>query len=304
MNFSTYIPSMEYTEQNFFKPISSVFQEPTIPLSLQHKYKALCQRLQEFEFVIIGFSGGVDSVFLSAIARMILGKEKVLACTAISPSLPERELLEANSLTKLLDLNWQPFDSTEFANDLYLQNTAERCYHCKSDLYKHLKRFAQNYPQATLLYGGNLDDQSDYRPGQKAALENGAIAPLAEAKLSKAEIRQLSKLWGLPTHDKPAMPCLSSRIPYGSKVTREKLSAIEQGENWLREKGFKNYRLRHEGDIARIEIPLNQMALWNNIQSIQEFVILLKSLGFKKILLDLEGFRSGNLNEALGLTAL
>jgi uncharacterized protein len=249
--------------------------------------------------VVVGFSGGVDSTLLTAVARQVLGRDAVVACTAVSPSLAEREYREAGELADMLDVELASFRGTEFENAAYVANGADRCFHCKDDLFLHMRRIADERGISALLYGANADDAADYRPGHKAAREHGARAPLAEAGLSKAEIRALSRALGLPTSDKPSMPCLSSRIPYGTPVTVERLSAVEAGEALLRAEGFREYRLRHEGVTARIEVPLDQMAMLADTERTRALVKSLKGLGFQRVTVDLEGFRSGNLNQAL-----
>lgn len=262
------------------------------------KLRTLKDRLAGLGGAVIGFSGGVDSTLLAAVARQVLGREHVLACTAVSPSLARREYEEALELASLLDIELVTFDGTEFANPAYLANGPDRCFHCKDDLFVHMARIASARGFSTLLYGANSDDASDYRPGHKAARLHGALAPLAEAGLTKAEIRGLSHAFGLPTAEKPSMPCLSSRIPYGSPVTATKLSMVESGEALLRAMGFREYRLRHEGDTARLEVPLDQIALLTQTRC-RILVAALKEKGFKRVVVDLEGFRSGSLNEGL-----
>lgn len=266
---------------------------------LKAKYRLLADRLSALGEAVIGFSGGVDSTLLAAVARQVLGRGKTLACLAVSPSLARRDHAEALELAARLDLELVAFEGTEFANPAYVRNGADRCFHCKTDLFLHLGRIAAQRGFSVLLYGANADDRSDYRPGHKAAQGHGALAPLAEAGLTKAEVRALSRIFGLPTADKPASPCLSSRLPYGTAVTPERLSAVEEGEALLRAMGFRECRLRHEGDTARLEVPLDQMGLFSEKARMQDLVAALKRLGFKKSVVDLEGLRSGSLNEAL-----
>ena len=267
--------------------------------ALLAKYRRLRERLASLGQAVIGFSGGVDSTLLAAVARQVLGRDKTLACLAVSPSLARRDREEALDLAARLDLELIAFDGTEFANPAYVKNGADRCFHCKTDLFVHLERIAAERGFSVLLYGANADDGSDYRPGHKAAREHGGLAPLAEAGLTKAEIRTLSRLFGLPTADKPAAPCLSSRIPYGTAVTPARLSAVESGEGLLRAMGFRECRLRHEGETARLEVPLDQMGLFSVPGSARDLVAALKRLGFGKVVVDMEGFRSGSLNQAL-----
>lgn len=267
--------------------------------ALRAKYQILRKRLADLGEAVIGFSGGVDSTLLAAVARHVLGREKTLACLAVSPSLAHRDHQEALELAARLDLELIAFDGTEFANPAYVANSADRCFHCKTDLFVHLRRIAGEKGYTVLLYGANADDGSDYRPGHKAAREHGGLAPLAETGLTKAEIRTLSRAFGLPTADKPAAPCLSSRIPYGTPVTPARLTAVESGEALLRALGFRECRLRHEGHTARLEVPLDQMGLLSAPGRAGELVDAIKRLGFKQVVVDLEGFRSGSLNANL-----
>jgi uncharacterized protein len=265
-------------------------------------------RLRGMPSVLIGFSGGADSALLTAMARRVLGRGRVKACLAVGPSLPSRELRGARSLAASLDVELAEYPATEFANPAYVANGPDRCYHCKADLFAHLEAFAAAARAGldrsaaadgpVLLYGGNLDDTYDYRPGRKAAEDSGARAPLAEAGLSKADVRALSRALGLPTAEKPALPCLSSRIPYGQAVTLEKLAAVEAGEEALAALGFREGRLRHYGDIARIEVPGDQLGLLDE-GARASLEARLRELGFARMEIDPAGFRSGRLNQSL-----
>lgn len=284
--------------------------------ALRGKYIALRARLADLGDVLIGFSGGVDSTLLAAVARDTLGRDKAKACIAVGPSLAEREKVEAHCLAEMMDVELIAYPATEFENPAYVANGPDRCYHCKADLFLHLGRFAARMRTIrrdaspgsaaagpALLYGGNLDDTRDFRPGRKAAETAGALAPLAEAGLGKAEVRALSRAIGLPTADKPAQPCLSSRIPYGSAVTPAKLAAVEAGEEALAALGFREYRLRHYGDAARIEVPEDQMGLLTpEARSALEATLF--RLGFARLEIDPEGFRSGKLNRVLSRETL
>ncbi|MDB5050091.1 MAG: ExsB family protein [Fibrobacteres bacterium] len=267
--------------------------------ALAEKYLALQERLRGLGEVLIGFSGGVDSTLLTAVARHVLGRAKVTACLAVGPSLAEQERLEAVELAALMDVELKTYRATEFENPAYVANGPDRCFHCKADLFQHLDRFAADSgSRAALLYGGNLDDTLDYRPGRKAAEAHGALAPLAEATLGKAEVRALSRAIGLPTSEKAAQPCLSSRIPYGSAVTPAKLAAVEAGEAMLAGMGFREFRLRHYGNLARIEVPGDQLDLFTAATK-RDLAARLRDLGFTEMEIDPAGFRSGNLNRAL-----
>ena len=289
---------------------------------LAGKYRALLARLRGLDRVLIGFSGGADSTLLTAVARHALGRDRVTACLAVGPSLPESERLEALALAGLMDVELKSYAATEFDNPAYVANGPDRCFHCKADLFRHLEVFAQAaesfFPASALnaakdgavaaeipvslrpalLYGGNLDDTQDYRPGRKAAEAHGALAPLAEAGLTKADVRALSRAIGLPTAEKAAQPCLSSRIPYGSPVTPAKLAAVEAGEAALAAMGFREYRLRHFGGTARIEVPEDQMVLFTP-DAHDRLALRLEALGFARMEIDPSGFRSGNLNRSL-----
>ncbi len=266
--------------------------------ALRVKYRQLCDILLSLESAAIGFSGGVDSALLSAVAARVLGG-KAIACLAVSPSLARREYAGAVATARELGLRLEVYAATEFTNPDYVRNDARRCFHCKADLFKHLRVFAQAHGLRHLLYGGNVDDLQDYRPGHDAAHAAEARAPLAEAGLGKNEIRELARLLGISVHQKPASPCLSSRIPYGSAVTPEKLAAVEAGEEVLQDIGFSVSRVRHEGDTARIEVPVSEIPLFAQSPTTDRLVTTLKRHGFKHIVIDLEGFRTGNLNARL-----
>lgn len=246
--------------------------------------------------VLVAYSGGVDSTFLLYKAREVLGKDgKVLAVSASSPTYPREEILEAQKLAAFLGLSWVQIDNDELSNASFTANPINRCYFCKKELFGKLIKIAQENNLNFIVDGTNYDDLSDHRPGRDAAKELGVRSPLAEAEFTKAEIRQLAKEEGLSVWDKPALACLASRFPYGSKITLEKLRQVEEGEKILRNLGFRQVRLRHHGKIARLEVAPQELI---ELLSLREKIIPdLKALGFTYISLDLEGYRQGSLNE-------
>ena len=267
--------------------------------SLQAKAEVLREMLQGFSGVVIGYSGGVDSGVLCAAALRAVGPKRMLACLAVGPSLPQRERMEAEALAALAGFPLLAYEATEIENPAYRENGPDRCYHCKTDLFIHLRRIAEEKGFSHILYGANADDLLDYRPGHRAAREFATAAPLAEAGLRKAEICELARLWNLPCHDKPASPCLSSRIPYRQEVTVEKLARIEQGEDLLFSLGFREFRLRSDHGEARIEVPLSDIVRFEEPGFMEDVSIQLRALGFECVTLDWKGLRSGNLSALL-----
>jgi uncharacterized protein len=250
---------------------------------------------------IVAYSGGVDSTFVAAIAHDVLGAS-ALAITGVSPSVPTSEVEEAKALAGQIGITHELIDTREMDDPDYVKNNPDRCFHCKDELYGRLARIAGERGFAAVLDGCNLDDTGDFRPGRRAAAEHRVRSPLLEAELTKDDIRELSRERGLPTWDKPAMACLSSRIPYGTPVTIEALSSVEQAEKYLRSLGIRQLRVRHHvlpsGDtVARIETDDGGMdALLADRQAISE---RLKALGYLYVTLDLAGYRTGSLNQAL-----
>ena len=269
-----------------------------IDQELLNKRVYLVDILSKMDRVIIAYSGGVDSAFLAAVANEVLGNN-ALSVTAVSPSLAPSELEEAQSLAQDLGLNYRTINTNEIEREDYSANNPDRCFFCKDELYSHLIKFCGEENYSFVVNGTNVDDLGDYRPGLDAATQYGVRSPLVEANLEKNDIRVLSREMGLPTWDKPAQACLSSRIPYGTMVTVEALTTIAKAEKYLREKGFKQLRVRHHENIARIEISADDFDVLTSEPLRTEVPSYFKSLGYSYVTLDLEGFRSGSLNEIL-----
>lgn len=245
---------------------------------------------------LIAFSGGVDSSYLALIAHQELGSQ-ALAVTAESPSYPAHHKSQALQLVNRYGIRHQFIRSNELENPNYVDNPINRCYFCKHELYEKLQKLAVEKGFECVADGNNVDDKGDYRPGRRAGIEMAIRSPLIEANLSKHEIRSLSRMWKLSTWDQPASACLSSRIPYGFAVTEEKLRMIEQGEEVLRSLGFRQSRVRHHGDIVRIEIAREELGKAMSTEMFDQIATAFKALGFRFVTLDLEGYRSGALNE-------
>jgi uncharacterized protein len=265
--------------------------------TVKEKLADLRAVVRGLESVVVAFSAGADSTLVAKVAADELG-ERALAVTSASESLAERELAEALDYAQHLGIRHRVVYTEEMSNPDYLANPTNRCYHCKTELYTHLEELAAREGYRHVANGLNVDDLGDYRPGLQAAREHGVRAPLQEAGLTKADVRAVSQLLGVPTWDKPAMACLSSRVPYGEQITSDKLSQIDRAEQFLRDLGYRQLRVRHHGQVARIELPPADMPafLASHAEAATSY---LKSLGFLYVALDLQGFRSGSLNEGL-----
>jgi uncharacterized protein len=262
---------------------------------------ALFDRLRAFPSLIVAYSGGVDSAFLGWAARQVLG-DRVLCVTADSPSYPDRHRQMALEVARTFGLPHEIVGTAELEKPEYRANEPDRCYHCKHELYTRLTAMARVRGFAAVADGANADDRGDYRPGRRAAREFGVVSPLDEAELTKSDIRELSRRAGLPTWDEPASACLSSRVPYFSEVTEEKLRAIEGAEADLRALGFRVLRVRHHGDVARIEVAVDELPRLVEPATAKLVDAALRRRGFRHVAVDLRGYRLGSLNEGLRLT--
>jgi pyridinium-3,5-biscarboxylic acid mononucleotide sulfurtransferase len=264
---------------------------------MTEKERALRETLSSMGSVVVAYSGGVDSAYLACVAHDILG-DRALAITADSPSYPERHRRMALEIAARFGLRHQIIRTSELERPEYRANPENRCYYCKHELYTHLTKIATGV-NAVVVDGNNADDRGDYRPGRQAAREFGVRSPLDEANLGKDEIRALSRLAGLPTWDEPASACLSSRIPYHQEVTDEKLRTIERAEQALGSLGFRVCRVRHHGELARIEIGRDELARALEPGTRETIVRELKAIGYRYVTIDLQGYRMGSLNEGL-----
>lgn len=274
----------------------------TIPILLPEKINRLVDFMKSMQHCVVAYSGGVDSAVVAKIAALVLG-ERAKAVMAVSPSVATGEVESAKTLAEEIGIDFHLIHTSEMEDPRYLKNDERRCYYCKQGLYLALKEFVREFPHTTIANGTNTDDLGDYRPGLEAARELRVVSPLVEAGLNKQNVRQLAKQWNLSVWDKPATPCLSSRIAYGESVTPERLRMVDQAETYLRSLGFRELRVRyHAGDLARIEIPQEEVSRFAALAEDKRIANRFRDLGFRFVTLDLVGFRSGSLNSLVQIT--
>lgn len=267
-------------------------------MDLNQKFEKLKSNIKSMEKLAIAFSGGVDSTFLLKVAHDVLG-DNVLAVTARSSTYPEREYKEAVDFITKMGIKHQVIISEELDIEGFSDNPVNRCYFCKHELFDKIRDIAKESGINYVADGSNYDDLGDYRPGMQAVKELGVVSPLKEAEMTKEDIRILSKEMNLPTWDKPSFACLSSRFPYGQKITREKLAMVDKAEQFLMDLGFRQVRVRHHGDIARIEVPKNERNRFFDEQLMDKVSQKFKEIGFAYTALDLKGYRTGSMNETI-----
>ncbi|MCH2119729.1 MAG: ATP-dependent sacrificial sulfur transferase LarE [Pirellulaceae bacterium] len=269
---------------------------------LPEKINRLVDFMKSMQHCVVAYSGGVDSAVVAKIAALVLG-ERAKAVMAVSPSVATGEVESAKTLAEEIGIDFHLIHTSEMEDPRYLKNDERRCYYCKQGLYLALKEFVREFPHTTIANGTNTDDLGDYRPGLEAARELRVVSPLVEAGLNKQNVRQLAKQWNLSVWDKPATPCLSSRIAYGESVTPERLRMVDQAETYLRSLGFRELRVRyHAGDLARIEIPQGEVSRFATLAEDKKIANRFRDLGFRFVTLDLVGFRSGSLNSLVQIT--
>jgi uncharacterized protein len=272
--------------------------QPLDPAILRSKQDHLFARLAALGRVMVAYSGGTDSAYLAWAAHRVLG-ENAIAITADSASIPASHKRDAEAFARQCGFRHEYIETNEFDNPAYVANNPDRCFHCKDELFTELERVGAARGIPNILYGVNVDDLGDYRPGQQAALRHQVKAPLVDAGLTKAEIRELSRLAGLATWDRPASACLSSRVPYGTPVTPQTVKTVEQGEEAIRGLGFRQFRVRFHGEVVRIEIAREEMPRALTMEMAATLTGIFKPLGFHYVTLDLEGYRQGSLNSVL-----
>jgi pyridinium-3,5-biscarboxylic acid mononucleotide sulfurtransferase len=268
--------------------------------AIAEKEQKLFDVLRPLERAIVAYSGGTDSAYLAWAAHQVLG-ENAVAITADSASIPASHKRDAEDFVRRFGIPHEYIETREFENPDYIKNDANRCFHCKDELFNRLEEVAKTRGIANIVYGVNQDDLGDYRPGQNAAQQHRVKAPLVEAALTKAEIRELSRIAGLPTWDRPAAACLSSRIPYGTPVTIQNIRTVEVGEEEMKALGFRQFRTRFHGELVRIEVARDEMEKALNLEMAGKLTAIFKKLGFQFVTLDLQGYRQGSFNELLAL---
>lgn len=273
--------------------------EESIRMSIDQKFQNLQNLLRDMQKVVIAFSGGVDSTFLLCVARDVLGTENVIALTATSPTYPQYEFEESQKLATAFGVRQIVVESNELEIPGFAGNDPRRCYYCKHELFSICRQQAQELGFAFILDGANADDLADYRPGREAACELAVRSPLLESGLGKDEIRELSRRLDLPTWQKQPFACLSSRFPYGTEITPERLTQIDRCETFLRHREFRNYRVRYHGDTARIEVAVEEIARLLDDELRRAVVQEFKAAGFTYVALDLQGYRTGSMNETM-----
>jgi len=267
--------------------------------TLKTKQEKLFALLRSMGRVLVAYSGGTDSAYLAWAAKQALG-DNAVAVTADSPSVPRSHMRDAAALAREFGIRHEVIETREFENPAYAANNPDRCFYCKDELFRRMEALAARFPGQTIVYGVNRDDLGDFRPGQKAAQLHAVKAPLVEAELTKAEIRELSRLAGLPTWDRPAAACLSSRVAYGTAVTIDNIHQVELAEEELKAIGFRQFRVRyHSEELVRVEIARDEMPKAFSLEVCDEISGRLKKLGFKYVTLDLQGYRQGSMNEVL-----
>jgi uncharacterized protein len=275
----------------------------SIGTETEAKLRALEARLAALPNLLVAYSGGVDSAFLAATASRVLGN-RMLAVLADSPSLARKDMEQAVAFAQAVGMPLRIIQTEELDKPEYSRNDANRCFHCKTELFTGMEALGRELGYAHIAYGMNADDTRDYRPGQRAAKEHEVLAPLADAGMTKADVRLLSRAAGFALWDRPAAPCLSSRVEYGREVTREVLSQVERAENAMRGLGFREFRVRHHGELARVEIARSEMAVALTMQMMDAITTALRAAGYQYVTLDTAGFRSGSLNALLPVEVL